>query len=331
MSIDVGILGATGYTGAELLRVLINHPQARVSLLSSEKFSGQEISRVFPQFGGYLENKCLSVSELSFNSGPDLVFSCLPHGLSSRFAAKFLDAGTRVIDLSHDFRLGNSDNSYNPVYGLPELFRKNIRDAALVANPGCYATSVILGLLPLAEKGYLSEGSVIADVVAGSSGAGRAPVLSGHYPEANESLSSEPESARDQEQEMELKLSEAAGSGVNVKFTPHRAPINRGILATIYCGLNQDIDPKELYKLYEGRFSEEPFVSLCAPGNYPSVKEVTYSNMCRLGLSSNGKKVVIVSALDNLGKGASGQAVQNMNIMFGYDENEGLEGPALYP
>ena len=345
MSIKVGVLGATGYTGAELLRILLGHPFASVSLLSSEKFSGQRISKVFPHLGGYSDIECLRIADVSYHSGLDVVFSCLPHGTSSRFVSKFLDTGTRVIDFSSDFRFGGSEICYrlfkkehkyreyldSVVYGLPEINKEKIKDASLVANPGCYATSVILGLLPLAENGLLSGCSIIADIKAGSSGAGRAPTLSGHYPEVNESLAAEPESARDQELEMELKLSDLLGSAVDVSFTPHKAPMNRGILATIYCELERAMKYEKLHKLYSDRFGGETFVSLSEEGRYPSVKEVTYSNMCRIGLVVRGKTVVITSALDNLGKGASGQAVQNMNIMLGLPEEAGLVNPALFP
>lgn len=345
MAINVGILGATGYTGAELLRILLVHPAVSVSLLSSEKFSGQRISEVFPEFEGHSDLVCSRVADLSYDSGLDVVFSCLPHGISSRFVSKFLDAGTKVIDFSSDFRFGgsevyrrlyNKDHKFSEyldsaVYGLPELNRDKIKGSSLVANPGCYATSVILGLLPLAENSLLSAGSIIADVKAGSSGAGRAPTLSGHYPEVNESMAAEPESARDQELEMELKLSDITASAVNVTFTPHKAPMNRGILATIYCGLNDDIEYSKLFELYEERFRDETFVSLAEEGKFPSTKEVTYSNMCRIGLAVKSKTVVITSVLDNLGKGASGQAVQNMNIMLGLPEETGLINPALYP
>lgn len=345
MAINVGILGATGYTGAELLRILLVHPDVRVSLLSSEKFSDQRISEVFPEFAGYLDLKCSRVADISYDSGLELVFSCLPHGISSRFVSKFLDAGTKVIDFSSDFRFGgsevyrrlfNKDHKFgeyldSAAYGLPELNREKIKDAKLVANPGCYATSVILGLLPLAENGLLSAGSIIADVKAGSSGAGRAPALSGHYSEVNEGLAAEPESARDQELEMELKLSDLTGSAVNVTFTPHKAPMNRGILATIYFKISEEIKYSELHVIYSDHFNGETFVTLSEEGKYPSVKEVTYSNMCRIGIGVKGKTVVITSALDNLGKGASGQAVQNMNLMLGLPEETGLNNPALYP
>jgi N-acetyl-gamma-glutamyl-phosphate reductase len=345
MAIKVGILGSTGYTGAELLRILLNHPDVEVSWLTSEKFSGESISRVFPHFSGFIDIECQSVSELPHTNDADLVFSCLPHGTSARFVSRFLGEGSRVIDFSRDFRFGNAaihkklfkqDHKYSKllkdaVYGLPELLRDKIRGAALVANPGCYSTAVILGLLPLAVNDLLAGDSIIADIKSGISGGGRAPTLSHHFSETNESLSAGPQLARDQEAEMEYKLSGLAGTPVKVTFVPHTVPINRGILATIYCQLNDKADSERIHKLYKTHYGEEPFVSVLSKGKFPGVKDVTYSNMCRIGLALRENMIVIVAALDNLGKGASGQAVQNMNIMFGFPENEGLTGPAMYP
>lgn len=346
MATKVGILGSTGYTGAELLRILVNHPGVDLSWLTSEKFSGEKISRVFPQFQGFCDLECVSASKLADSSGVDLVFSCLPHGISARFISRFLDEGSKVIDFSRDFRFGGASTTYkklfkqdhkygeqlqNAVYGLPELNRDKIRDALLVANPGCYATSVILGLLPLAERGLLPESPVIADIKSGISGRGRAPSLGHHFSEVNEGLSAGPQLARDQEIEMEQKLTEITDVPVHIIFVPHTAPINRGILATIYCRLDDKIDTEQIYEIYNNRYAQDPFVSLLGEGKFPGVKDVTYSNMCRIGLALRDNMIVIVAALDNLGKGASGQAVQNMNIMFGFSETEALKGPAIYP
>ncbi len=345
MAINIGILGSTGYTGAELLRILVNHPGVRICWLSSEKFSGENISRVFPQFESSLDIECIGVSNLNEQHKADLVFSCLPHGISARFVSKFLETGARVIDFSRDFRFGDAsvyktlfkkdhkyqDHLQNAVYGLPELNREKIRDAVLVANPGCYATSVILGLLPIAASGLLAGDSIIADIKSSISGGGRAPSLGHHFSEVNEALSPAPDSARDQEAEMEQKLAEVMDVPINVNFVPHTAPINRGILATIYCRLNDKADYERVYELYKARYSDEPFVSLLCKGKLPGVKDVTYSNMCRIGLAQRDNMIIIVAALDNLGKGASGQAVQNMNIMFGLPENKGLTGAATYP
>jgi len=345
MAIKVGILGSTGYTGAGLLGILLNHPDVEVSWLSSEKFSGWNISRVFPHFGGFLDIECLSVSEHPGKIPVNIVFSCLPHGISGRFVSKVLDKGTRVIDFSRDFRFGDAvvykklfkqahqyeDCLHKAVYGLPELYREKIRNAALVANPGCYSTVVILGLLPLAANGFLTGGSIIADIKAGISGGGRAPTLSRHFSEVNENMSASLRTARDQEAEMKYRLSELAGSPVTVEFVPHSVPVNRGILATIYCRLNDETDYERIYDIYKTHYGEEPFVSLLSKGKFPGVKDVAYSNICRIGLALRGSMLVIVAALDNLGKGVSGQAVQNMNIMFGFPENEGLAAPPIYP
>jgi N-acetyl-gamma-glutamyl-phosphate reductase len=261
-----------------------------------------------------------------------------------RFVSRFLKSGARVIDFSRDFRfsdaraykdLFNIDHKYqdylkDSVYGLPELYRERIRNAALVANPGCFSTAVILSLAPLVKSGLINGSSVIADIKAGLSGGGRAPGLGHHFPEANANLSLSL-AGRDQEPEMEQELSILADGPVQVTFVPHTVPITRGILATAYCVLKKSAFSDRVYELYETQYNDESFVSLTGKGKFPGVKDVSYSNMCRIGIEIRDHIIVTVAALDNLGKGASGQAVQNMNIMFGFPETQGLRGPAMYP
>jgi len=345
MRIKIGVLGATGYTGAELLRLLVNHPGVEVSWLTSEKFAGKDISEVFPHLRGFLEIECSSVQKLKELDKVDLAFSCLPHGTSMHFVKRLLDTGARVIDLSADFRFPDmgvyeywfkSTHKYKnclkeAVYGLPEIYKERIMGARLIANPGCYATSVILGLAPLAAEGLLKGDSVIADIKSGLSGGGRAPSLEHHFPEANESVNIDSVSGHNQKPEIEQELSNLADTSIKVTFIPHTVPLNRGILATIYCRLKKKVSLDKAYGIYEKFYRGKRFIRLLEKGNYPSTKNVRYSNMCDIGASFQDDVFVSVVALDNLGKGASGQAIQNMNIMFDFPETEGLLSTAIYP
>ena len=345
MTIKIGVLGATGYTGAELLRLLVNHSGVEMSWLTSEKFAGENISQVFPHLKGFLNITCTSVRNLRELSKVDLVFSCLPHGTSMHFVNRLLDNGSRVIDLSADFRFSeykmyekwyNSKHKYRnhlkqAVYGLPEVNRDKIIDASLIANPGCYATSVILGLAPLAEEELLSTDSVVADIKSGLSGGGRAPNLTHHFSEANEGISIGTVSEHNQKPEIEQELSKLSGSKINLTFIPHTIPIDRGILATIYCRLKKKISIDKAYDLYRKFYEEKKLIRLLDIGDYPSTKNVRYSNMCDIGIGFQDDVFVSVVAVDNLGKGASGQAIQNMNIMFDFPETQGLMSSAIIP
>ena len=345
MRIKIGVLGATGYTGAELLRLLVNHPGVEVSWLTSEKFAGKDISEVFPHLKGFLEIECNSVQKLKELDKVDLAFSCLPHGTSMHFVKRLLDTGARVIDFSADFRFSNamvyedwfkSKHKYKnylkeAVYGLPELYKEHIMGARLIANPGCYATSVILGLAPLAAEELLKGDSVIADIKSGLSGGGRAPSLGHHFPEANESVNIDSVSGHNQKPEIEQELSNLSNTKVKVTFIPHTVPLNRGILATIYCRLNKKVSLDKVHGIYEEFYSQEKFIRLSQKEDYPCTKNVRYSNMCDIGASFQDDVFVSVVAIDNLGKGACGQAIQNMNIMFDFPETEGLMSTAIYP
>jgi N-acetyl-gamma-glutamyl-phosphate reductase len=345
MKIKVGVLGATGYTGAELLRLLINHSGVEISWLTSEKFAGRKISEVFPQFRNLLDLQCVKVARLGDLNKVDLVFSCLPHGTSMHFVEKLFLTGARVIDFSADFRLNDPDtyeswykvkhSSKNllkeAVYGLPQIFRKEIRDARLVANPGCYATSAIMGLAPLFSKGMIKENSVIVDSKSGLSGGGRAPSLEHHFPESNETASIYGVSGHNQRPEMEQVLSILAGEPVNITFIPHTIPINRGMLTTIYARMKEAKSYDQVLDLYSQHYGGQQFVRIYEKGQFPSVKNVRFSNFCDIGVGFQEDVFISVVALDNLGKGASGQAVQNMNIMFDFPEGEGLNYPGMYP
>ena len=326
MGIKIGILGATGYTGAELLRLLINHAGVHVSWLTSEKFAGKKISEVFPHLSGFLDIQCVSVRKLSELQKVDLVFSCLPHATSKHFVKKMLDTRARVIDFSSDYRL-----SKDAVYGLAEINKDEIIDAELIANPGCYATSVILGLAPLASKGLLVADSVVADIKSGLSGGGRAPNLEHHFPESNEGINIGSVSEHDQKPEIEQKLSKLSGSNIKATFIPHTVPLDRGILATIYARLKKKTSVNKVHEVYKKFYNQQNFIRLLDIGKYPSTKNVKYSNMCDIGVGFQDNVFVAVVALDNLGKGASGQAVQNMNLMLDFPETKGLLSTAIYP
>jgi N-acetyl-gamma-glutamyl-phosphate reductase len=342
---SVGILGATGYTGSELLKILLRHPGVSVEWLTSEKFAGQKISDVFPGLGGFCELECRSVSSFKNLPEVELVFSCLPHGTAMHFTGRLLGRGIRVIDFSADFRFRDAalyESLYNAkhrlpqyigdaVYGIPEIFRDDIRGARLVANPGCYATGVILGTLPLLREGLIDETSIIADAKSGESGAGRAPSLEHHFPESNENARLNPGAASHQGPEMEEALFSASGRKAGVTFVPHNIPVNRGILTTIYTRLKSETNTGDILKIFKDFYKAEPFVRVCSEGKLPDIKATKYTNLCSIGVMINRDVAVTVVSLDNLVKGASGQAVQNMNLMLGFPETEGLGLQGMFP
>ncbi len=344
VKIKAGVLGATGYTGVELLRLLVGHPSVDTIWVCSEKFAGKHLSAVFPHLSTYTDLICNSVSELDGLKCPDVVFSCLPHRTSMHFVAKMLGRGAKVIDFSADFRFGDGDlykEWYgvdhkhmdllkDAVYGLPELYREEIKDTHLVANPGCYATGAVLGLVPIASIMDHST-PVVIDALSAISGAGRAPVLAQHYPEANEAISPTDQFPHNQTPEIEVQLDTLSGNSNRVIFMPHTVPINRGILTTIYVGLEQQISKEELNSIYEEYYKDERFVRVAGPGTYPRVEFTKSTNFLDVGVTIFEGRAIIVVAHDNLGKGASGQALQNMNIMFGLPEDTGLTNPGVYP
>jgi N-acetyl-gamma-glutamyl-phosphate reductase len=333
----VGIYGATGYTGFELIRWLRRHPQAEISFATSRTYAGQRLSDAF----AVADDLPLINAEEVDPGAVDVVFLCLPHGETTISTAQtVLAAGARVIDLSNDFRLRDPQNYARwfkhehgapellaeAVYGLPELYRERIRTARLVGNPGCYPTSVLLALLPLAEAGLL-DGQVIVDSKSGVSGAGRSLSLKTHFVETSENFA--PYNIGHTHRhvaEMEQELAAAAGSPVHVIFSPHLLPVKRGILSTIYLRLPRDLTPEAVGELYRTRYADEPFVRLLAPGRLPSLQHTVHTNLCVLGVqpADDRGNWIVMSSEDNLVKGASGQAIQNMNIMFGLPETMGL-------
>ena len=350
--IDIGIIGATGYTGLELLRLLQRHPHARIAWLTSESAGGQQLGDVFalPPALGALPLLPLDQADLAV----DLVFCCLPHVAAQAPVAAARAAGAKVVDLSADYRLRDAasyevwyghPHAYpellsEAVYGLSELHRAEIAQASLVANPGCYPTSIILGLAPLARAGWLS-GTVIADSKSGVSGAGRKPTLKTHFVEANENLS--PYSigrAHRHLAEMEQEIGRLVdryrgnlvdrdygeGVGWQIVFSPHLVPVNRGIVSTIYVALPEGVTEADVRRQYQTMVHAEPFVFLLPAGQVATLAHTVGTNSCAIGLTwvEAARTLIVTSSIDNLIKGASGQAVQNMNVMYGWDETAGL-------
>ena len=341
--IKVGIVGGTGYTGVELLRLLACHPEVSLQVITSRAESGLPVSDLYPNLRGHLD---LNFSEPDTDALAqcDVVFFATPHTVAMASVPQLLQRGVRVIDLSADFRLKDialwehwyqvkhscPDLVSQAVYGLPEVNRAQIRDAQLVAVPGCYPTAVQLGFLPLLEAGVVSKDHLIADAKSGVSGAGRKAALGTLLTEASESMKAYAVAGHRHLPEISQGLNQMAGETVDFTFVPHLTPMIRGIHATLYSTLNQEVD---VQRLFEQRFANEPFVDVMPTGSHPETRTVRGANICRIAVHrpQNGNTVVVLSVIDNLVKGASGQAIQNMNIMFGLDEQLGINSIAMLP
>ncbi|GAB4228232.1 MAG: N-acetyl-gamma-glutamyl-phosphate reductase [Deltaproteobacteria bacterium] len=343
----VAIFGATGYTGFELIRMLLAHPGVKLAALSSEQYSSQSLEQAFPPFRGKL-------SGVSFGKMADLVsaefdaaFLALPHTVSSSVAGPLMARGVPVVDLSADFRFRSialfesvygvthksPDLAAKAVYGLPEIHRAAIRKTRLVAVPGCFPTSVILGLYPLLAEGLIDRRGIVADCKTGVSGAGRGPAIGFHYPEVEGGVRPYGLPKHRHNPEMDQELSLAAGGKVAVTFVPHLMPMVRGILATCYAVAKPGVTAKEVEAAFRKRYGKEPFVRMVPPGLLPSTKDVRGSNYCDIAWRFDGgsRRVIVVSAIDNLVKGAAGAAVQCFNLMSGFPEEEGLRSLPLFP
>jgi N-acetyl-gamma-glutamyl-phosphate reductase len=341
----IGILGASGYTGAELVRLLARHPQVEIRLLTADRQAGKPLAEVFPQFGHLKLPSLVKIEEADW-SGTDLVFCCLPHGTTQEVIAK-LPRHLKVVDLSADFRLadlaayaqwyGHEHRApalqKEAVYGLTELKRKDIAPARLVANPGCYPTSAQLPLIPLLEEKQIVADDIIIDAKSGVSGAGRDAKLGSLYAEVTEGIHAYGVAGHRHAPEIEQGLSEAAGKPIVVNFTPHLMPMSRGILSSIYVRLHNGTSVEDLRRTLEKRYAGEPFVRLLPAGQSPQTRHVRGANHCLIGLFADRVpgRAILLSAIDNLVKGASGQAVQNMNLMAGLPETTGLEQEPLFP
>lgn len=341
--ITVGIVGGTGYTGVELLRLLALHPEVRLQAITSRTEAGQAVDTLFPSLRGHVD-LAFSLPEEAALDRCDLVFFATPNGVAMTQAPALVAAGVRVIDLAADFRIQDTalwekwygmkhacpDLVAQAVYGLPEVNRTAIREARLVANPGCYPTAVQLGFLPLLEAGVVDTTHLIADAKSGVSGAGRKAETHTLFAEASDNFKAYGVGGHRHHPEIRQGLQTAASSAVGLTFVPHLVPMIRGIHATLYARLRADTD---VQALFEARYADEPFVDVLPPGSHPDTRSVRASNLCRIALHQpqGADTLVVLSVIDNLVKGAAGQAVQNMNLMFGFPETLGLGQVPVLP
>lgn len=338
--IKVGVVGGTGYTGVELLRLLSRHPEVELAAITSRGEAGMAVADMFPSLRGRVALKFVTPQDAELEKC-DAVFFATPNGIAMKQAAELVAAGVRVIDLAADFRIRDiaewqkwygmehaaPELVAEAVYGLPEVNREQIRGARVLANPGCYPTAVQLGFLPLIEAGLIDTAHLIADAKSGVSGAGRKAEVHTLLPEAADSFKAYGVPGHRHLPEIRQGLSLAAGQQVGLTFVPHLTPMIRGIHATLYGRLERGVDVADLQALYEQRYASEAFVDVMPAGSHPETRSVRASNMCRIAVHrpQGGDTVVVLSVIDNLVKGAAGQAVQNLNIMFGFDEEAGLD------
>ncbi len=341
--IKVGIVGGTGYTGVELLRLLALHPNAELTVITSRGEAGLPVAEMFPSLRGYVDLKFSDPAQVDL-SVCDVVFFATPNGIAMQQTRDLLAKGVRVIDLAADFRIKDiatwekwygmthacPELVAEAVYGLPEINREKIKQAKLVANPGCYPTAVQLGFMPLLESGAIDPTFLIADAKSGVSGAGRKAEVHALLAEAGDNFKAYGVSGHRHLPEISQGLKAMANKEVGLTFTPHLLPMIRGIHATLYAKLTKPVD---LQKLFEERYANELFVDVLPKGSHPETRSVRGSNQCRIAVHQpqGGDTVVILSVIDNLVKGAAGQAVQNMNIMFGFNETTGLDIVPLLP
>ena len=341
--LKIGIVGGTGYTGVELLRILSQHPQVSIEAITSRKEAGMDVAQLFPSLRGRIELKFSDPAEANLDKC-DVVFFATPNGIAMKQVPSLLDAGVRIIDLAADFRIKDialwekwygmphacPELVAEAVYGLPEINRDKIKTARLIANPGCYPTAVQLGFLPLVESGAADLGHLVADAKSGVSGAGRNAEIHTLFAEAADNFKAYGVSGHRHLPEIRQGLSQAAKHPIGLTFVPHLTPMIRGIHATLYAKLLKEVD---LQALYENRYGNEPFVDVLPAGSHPETRSVRGSNLCRIAVHrpQGGDTAVILSVTDNLVKGAAGQAVQNMNLMFGLPETLAITQVPLFP
>ncbi len=344
--IKVSVVGATGYAGAELIRLLCNHKEVEFSYICSESFAGKPMSEVYKNFRKVLDKELTSVDIDEIAANSDLVFTALPHGVSKTVIPALYEKGVKIIDLSGDFRYddpavyekwygephSNVELMLKAVYGLCELHRDKIKNAEIIGNPGCYTTCSILGAAPLYANKLVRPSSIIIDAKSGVTGAGRSTSLDNSFCECTENMKAYKAVGHRHTSEIEQELSKLCGEEVVASFTPHLIPLKRGILATIYAELTKDISEEELVNLYKDYYKNEYFVRVYDRNELPETNHVAGSNFVDIGIKKDPRtnRVLVVSCLDNIVKGAAGQAVQNMNLMFGFDEKEGLDNPGFY-
>ena len=345
--IRVGIIGASGYAGAELARIICNHPETELTVATSRQYEGQPLSEVFPNLRGKVDIVCENLSPKELTEKADVFFAAVPHKTAMDLVPVLLDAGKKVIDLSADFRIkdvATYEDWYQPhssshllnkaVYGLPELYRSSIRQSRLIANPGCYPTSIILGLAPLLKNGIIAPESIIADSKSGTTGAGRSAQTGSLFCEVHDGFRPyKVGRAHRHTPEIEQELSLLAGSDFHITFTPHLLPIARGILSTVYANLTKETTTSAIQELYENQYKDEPFIRLLKEDTFPATQYVRGSNFCDISfkIDHTTNRIIVMTAIDNVVKGAAGQAVQNMNIMSGLPEDMGLLTAPMFP
>jgi len=342
--ITAGIIGATGYVGVELVRLLLAHPDVSALNLSSVSFEGQNITDIYPNLRGLLKGKTLGMlaDAESIVDASDIVFTALPHGIAEKYAASCIEKGKKLVDLSADFRFDEDEATFKAwygknyefpavhaesVYGLPELNRERIKKARVIGNPGCYVTAATLALLPALAGNLVTTDPVIVDAKSGISGTGRNPTATNHFAESGESFMPYNIGKHRHQPEIARNMSAAAGKPVNVIFTPHLLPMSRGIIATVYAPLLKPMTAEEVHAIYTAHYANEPFVRVLPLGSTATTRNVRMSNFCDVSVHvvNDGRMLETVSALDNMVKGASGQAVQNMNLLFGFHECAGID------
>ncbi|MDH3348158.1 MAG: N-acetyl-gamma-glutamyl-phosphate reductase [Desulfobulbaceae bacterium] len=343
----VGIIGASGYTGVELARILATHPEVQITVATSRQYAGQPLSSVFPNLRERVDITCENLTPAELTDRADFFFTAVPHKTAMDIVPILLAAGKKVVDLSADFRIRDAavyEKWYqkhscpevikDAAYGLPELYRSQIKKCNLVANPGCYPTSITLGLAPLLRSKLIDPSTIIVDSKSGTSGAGRAAAVGSLFCEVADGFRPYKTGGTHRHiPEIEQELSALYNDDITISFTPHLLPISRGILSTIYASLDKEISEDELHGLYREAYDGETFVRICPPGVLPATQHVRGSNCCDIGMSLDKRtnRVIIMSAIDNIVKGASGQAIQNMNLMNGLPEETGLMGAPFFP
>jgi N-acetyl-gamma-glutamyl-phosphate reductase len=345
--LKIAVCGGSGYAGGELLRLLSGHRRVKVTAITSEQSAGKRIPDHFPSLYNYSNSVFEPLIKETLLKKADFFFLALPHAASQEAVDFFYRNGKKVVDFSADYRLADPltyeewykvPHNYrktlkNAVYGLPELHREKIKKTDLTANPGCYPTGAILGLYPALKHGLISGEGIVIDSKSGTSGAGRKSEVSFSFCEVNEGFKAYGIGTHRHTPEIEQEISLIAKKSLTVDFTPHLLPLDRGILSTIYGGLSKKIDTSSALKLYKKTFAGEPFVTVRDEDSFPNTKDVRGTNFCHMGIKVNSRTntLIIVTAIDNLVKGAAGQAIHNMNIMMGFDETEGLKSPGLFP
>ena len=345
--LKVGIIGASGYTGVELARILSSHPEVELTVATSRQYAGMPLSEVFPNLRKRVDIVCENLGVGEMVKRADFFFAAVPHKTAMDIVPSLLAAGKKVVDLSADFRLrdvavyeewyqahSSAELIHEAAYGLPELYREQVKKSRLVANPGCYPTSIALGLAPLLREKLIDPASLIIDSKSGTSGAGRAASVGSLFCEVTDGFRAYKVGGTHRHiPEIEQELSVLADEAVTISFTPHLLPISRGILSTIYGSSTKSTNDKEVQELYESTYADEPFVRVCPAGSFPATQYVRGSNCCDIGVKVDERtgRIIVISAIDNIGKGAAGQAVQNMNLMNGFDETAALMGSPFFP